>query len=176
MNLEKEKLDILLEQLAPVILPPAEYPPADIVRDTSRDEIIGRIKNNAKTVDIGLTDDHWEVINFILDFYVHCCQTKAPKYMGHKEYWKYIDCDGDADCQNKIDAANETTCKYGQLSSKEAIKAYRVYRVLLKAFKEKGGKKHLYKLFPYGPLFTTHLLAQLPRLVNDVDPHYGTAY
>jgi hypothetical protein len=46
----------------------------------------------------------------------------------------------------------------------------------LKAFSEKGGKKHLYRLFPYGPLFTIHLLAQLPRLRNDVDPHFGTAY
>ena len=176
MDSGREKLDVLLGKLAPVILPPAEYPPADIVRNTPREEIIERIKNNAKSVGINLEDAHWEVINFIFDFYVHCCETKDPKYLGHKEYWKYIDCEYDADCQHVDDASNTALCQYGQLSTKEAIKAYRVYRILLKAFKDKGGKKHLYKLFPYGPLFTVHLLAQLPRLINDVDPHYGTAY
>ena len=79
------------------------------------------------------------------------------------------------DCEEDAETINEQ-CPFGQLSVKEATKAYRVYRVLLKAYKKKGGKKHLYKLFPYGPLFTIHLLAQLPRLINDVDPHYGTAY
>ena len=172
----QEDLDVLLEKLAPVVLPPSEYPPADIVKDTSRDELLARVKQNAEEVAITLTDEHWEVIDFLFDFYAFCCDTKNPKYVGHKDYWKYIDCEADKDCQNEIDQANETTCKYGKLSTKEAIKAYRVYRILLKAFKGKGGKKHLYKLFPFGPVFTIHLLAQLPRLINDVDPHYGTAY
>ena len=176
MSIGDEKLDALLEQLAPVLLPPAEYPPADVVRDTPREEIIERIIKNAKYIDIELTDDHWDVINFLFDFYVYCCETKDPGYLGHKKYWQYIDCISDVDCEKKLDAGSDANCQFGQLNTKEAIKAYRVYRVLLKAFKDKGGKKHLYELFPYGPLFTIHLLAQLPRLINDVDPHYGTAY
>ncbi len=172
----QEDLDVLLEKLAPVVLPPAEYPPADIVKDTPREELVTRVKENAEDVNIALTDEHWEVINFLFDFYAFCCDTKSPKYVNHKEYWKYIDCDSDEDCQHELDAINETTCQYGQLSTKEAIKAYRVYRILLKAFKARGGKKHLYRLFPFGPIFTVHLLAQLPRLIDDVDPHYGTAF
>ncbi len=174
--MDTKKLDILLEKLSPVLLPPAEYPPAIVVKDTPRNELIERIKNNAKTINLDLTDEHWEVINFLFDFYVHCCDTKDPGYTGHKSYWKYVDCTADENCQHALDAEDEEHCKYGQLSNKEAIKAYRIYRILVKAFKDKGGKKHLYKLFPFGPLFTVHLLAQLPRLIDDVDPHYGTAY
>ncbi len=175
MSIGDEKLDVLLDKLAPVILPPAEYPPADVVRDTPREEIIERIKHNASEIGMDLGDDHWDVINFLFDFYVNCCETKAPHYLGQKKYWEYIDCIRNHDCDEDKDTVTEK-CPFGQLSVKEATKAYRVYRILLKAFKDKGGKKHLYKLFPYGPLFTIHLLAQLPRLIDDVDPHYGTAY
>jgi sulfur relay (sulfurtransferase) DsrC/TusE family protein len=176
MSIGDEKLDVLLDKLAPVILPPAEYPPADVVRDTPREEIIERIKHNASIIGMDLTDDHWEVIDFVFDLYVYCCETKDPGYLGHQKYWKYIDCISDQDCEQKLDAGADEKCQYGQLSTREATKAYRIYRILLKAFKDKGAKKHLYKLFPYGPLFTIHLLAQLPRLIDDVDPHYGTAY
>ncbi len=176
MSIGDSKLDELLEKLAPVMLPPAEFPPADVVRDTPREELIERVTNNAKAIDINLTDEHWEVINFLFDFYINCCQAKPTAYKGHKKYWEYIDCIRFNDCEEKQDAENGKDCKFGTLPRKEAIKAYRVFRVLIKAFRKKGAKKHLYKLFPYGPLFTIHLMAQLPRLVNDVDPHYGTAY
>lgn len=175
MSIGDSKLEALLDQLAPVILPPAEYPPADVVRDTPREDIAERIKNNAAEIGMDLNDEHWEVINFLFDFYENCCETREPHYLGQKHYWEYIDCIRNHDCNEDKETATEK-CPYGQLSVKEATKAYRVYRVLLKAFKNKGGKKHLYTLFPYGPLFTIHLLAQLPRLINDVDPHYGTAY
>ena len=176
MITEDSKLDSLLERLAPVMLPPAEYPPADVVKDTPREDIIERIENNSAVIDMTLTDDHWEVIHFLLDFYTYCCKANKTAYEGKNKYWEYIDCLQYGDCNHPIENADEDKCVFGQLSRKEAIKAYRVYRVLLKAFTEKGGKKHLYQLFPYGPLFTIHLLAQLPRLINDVDPHYGTAY
>lgn len=176
MSFDKQKLDDLLEQLAPVLLPPAEFPPADIVRETPREELIQRIKDNAEEIGYELTDEHWEVINFLFDFYVHCTEENPTAYKGHKKYWEYIDCVRNNECEADMDARAGEKCPYGQLSRKEALKAYRVYRVLVKAFKDKGGKKHLYKLFPYGPLFTIHLLAQLPRLVEDIDPHYGTAY
>ena len=175
MSIGDTRLDVLLDELAPVLLPPAEFPPADVVRDTPREELIERIENNSEVVGIELTDDHWEVINFLFDFYENCCETKEPHYLGHKGYWEYIDCVRNRDCEEDEETISEK-CPYGQLSAKEATKAYRVYRVLLKAYKNKGGKRHLYKLFPYGPLFTIHLMAQLPRLINDVDPHYGTAY
>lgn len=176
MSIGDKQLDELLDRLAPVILPPAEYPPADVVRDTPRDQIVERIENNASKINLELSEEHWEVIDFLFGFYVYCCETKDPGYLGHQKYWEYIDCISEQDCEQKLDSGGDTHCEYGQLSAKQAIKAYPVYRVLLKAFKQKGGKKHLYKLFPYGPIFTIHLLAQLPRLVNDVDPHYGTAY
>ena len=175
MSIGDTRLDVLLEELAPVLLPPAEYPPADIVRDTPREELIDRIENNAEVVGLDIDDKHLEVINFLFDFYENCCETKAPHYLGQKGYWEYIDCVRHHDCDEDKETVSEK-CPFGQLSVKEATKAYRVYRILLKAFKNKGGKKYLYKLFPYGPLFTIHLLAQLPRLINDVDPHFGTAY
>lgn len=170
------KIDDLIEQLAPVILPPAEYPPADIVRDTPREELIERVKQNAEELGMELTDDHWEVINFLFDFYVNCTEANPTAYKGHNKYWEYIDCVRNNECTPDLEGADEDKCKYGSLSRKDAIEAYRVYRILVKAFKDKGGKKHLYKLFRFGPLFTIHLLAQLPRLVGDVDPHMGTAY
>ncbi len=176
MNENNEQISNLLEQLEPLALPPAKYPPAIIVRDTERERLVKRIEENAQLVGIELNDDHWEVIHFLFDFYINCCEQKDPGYLGQKTYWKYIDCLRDPDCRKTLDNANTTDCRYGKISAKEAIKAYPVYRILLKAFKHKGGKKHLYKLFPYGPLFTIHLLAQLPRLINDVNPHYGTAY
>ena len=176
MTLNNKELDDLFDQIAPVLLPPAEYPPADVVRDTPREDLLARIKSNAEEVGISLTEDHWEVINFLFDFYVNCCEEKPTAYKGHKKYWEYIDCIRNNDCEAEMDAKSGKKCPYGQLSRSEAIKAYRVYRILMKAFKTKGGKKHLYQLFPYGPLFTIHLLAQLPRLVDDVNPHYGTAY
>ncbi len=176
MSIGDKKLEDMLSQLAPVLLPPADYPPADIVRETAREEINQRIKANAELLDMELTDDHWEVINFLFDFYEKCCEANPTAYEGKNKYWEYIDCLQNQDCNAELDAEDDQFCRYGKLSRKEANRAYRVYRILTKAFKEKGGKKHLYKLFPYGPLFTIHLLAQLPRLENDVNPHFGTAY
>ena len=173
MSVGDKTLDDILEVLDPVSLPPADYPPAVIVRDTPREEILERISNNAERVGLKLTDEHWEVIHFLLDFYTHCCETRDPGYVSSEVYWKYVNCLDDPECRKE----DETKpCPYGQLSSEESYKAYPLYRVLLRAFSDKGGKKHLYRLFPYGPLFTIHLLAQLPRLRNGVDPHFGTAY
>jgi len=176
MPIGNKELDELFSKVAPVILPPAEYPPADVVRDTPREEIIERITDNASAIGIEFTEEHWDVVNFLFDFYKNCCENKPTAYKGRKKYWEYIDCVQNNDCEHELDGADKANCKFGKLSRKEATKAYRVYRVLLKAYKNKGGKKQLYKLFPYGPLFTIHLLAQLPRLTNDVDPHYGIAY
>ncbi len=176
MNAGDEKLEVLLEKLAPVVLPPADFPPAQIVKDTPRQELLERIRKNAEEVDLELTDDHWEVIHFLLDFYAFCTETHEPKYQNAHQYWQYVDCQNDPNCETELEGERSETCRYGKLSANEATKAYRVYRMLLKAFAAKGGKKRLYELFPYGPVFTIHLLAGLPRLWNDVDPHFGTAY
>ena len=166
-----EKLDKILAALDPIELPPADYPPAVIVRESDRDELLARVKDNAKTTGIELTDAHYEVINFLFDFYSHCCAQDDPGFIDPLNYWKKVD-----KMQAQDDSDNNAQCEYGQLSAAEALNAYRIYRVLVKAFKDKGGKKHLYQLFPYGPIFTIHLLAQLPRLLNDTDRHYGTAF
>jgi sulfur relay (sulfurtransferase) DsrC/TusE family protein len=176
MSTQNEALDRILAELSPVILPPAEYPPAVIVRDTPREELLARIKSNAEKINMELGDEHEEVINFLFDFYIHCCEAKDPGYIAQKVYWKYIDRTQIEDCKNPIDQADDHHCQYGQLTYREATKAYRIYRILSKAFKDKGGGKHLYTLFPHGALFSIHLLAQLPRLSNDINAHTGTAY
>ena len=176
MNTGDERLEGIPARLAPVVLPPADFPPAQIVRDTPREELRDRIRKNAEEVGIELTEAHWEVIDFLLDFYTYCCETHAPRYTDMRAYWRYIDCLKDPQCESEMEGKKTETCQYGQLSATEATSAYLVYRVLLKAFADKGGKKHLYELFPYGPVFTIHLLAGLPRLRHDVDPHFGTAY
>ena len=168
MKTNDPELSAILSKLSPVILPPADYPPSIIVRDTPREELVERIRANAEEVGIDLTEEHWEIIHFLLDFYVNCCEVRDPGYLDYHAYWKQVDC-----CEDSLNAQD---CPYGTLNVKKATSAYRVYRVLLKAFKHKGGKKHLYRLFPHGPLFTIHLLAQLPRLRHDIDPHSGTAY
>jgi len=166
----------MLKVVQPISLPPAEYPPAIIVRDTPREELEQRIRTNAEKMGLELTDEHWEVINWLFDFYIHCCDTEDPGYLEQETYWKYVNCLYDDDCRNELAGEDQADCPHGKLSRKEATKAYPVYRILVKAFKHKGGSKHLYTLFPYGPLFTIHLLAQLPRLMNDANPHFGTAF
>jgi len=173
---QDEKLDAILKALDPVVLPPADYPPAVIVRESDRDQLMARIADNAKTTGIELTDEHYEVIHFLFDFYANCCAADDPGFINPRHYFSMVDRMQRKENDNTTAHDSTTECQYGQLSSNEALDAYRVYRVLTKAFRDKGGKKHLYKLFPYGPVFTIHLLAQLPRLLHDVDPHYGTAF
>ncbi|HEC06545.1 MAG TPA: hypothetical protein ENJ12_06825 [Thiolapillus brandeum] len=173
MTTENDRLDAILNELAPVLLPPADYPPAYIVRDTPRDELMERIRRNAGEVGIDLTEAHYEVIRFVLDFYAHCCAADQPGYTDFLAYWRQVDSQRQED---KAAGDGKEVCRFGRLSAREATNAYRVYRVLLKAFADKGGKRYLYRLFPYGPVFTIHLLARLPRLRHDVDPHFGTAY
>ncbi len=171
-NLE---LDDMMEKLEPILLPPADYPPAAIVRDTPRDELIQRIHKNAEETGFELTGDHLEVINFLFDFYTNCCEHKDPGYIEKQVYWKYVDKFAAGEDQ-ELDGTDKSDCQFGQLSASEAIKANRVYYILAKAFKDKGGKKYLFNLFPHGPLFSIHYLAQLPRLHNEVEPGMGVAY
>jgi sulfur relay (sulfurtransferase) DsrC/TusE family protein len=176
MNVENDELKEMLNELTPVLLPPVEYPPAVIVRDTPRDEILTRINKSAKLIELELSDEHYEVINFLFDFYTYCCESRGPGYTEQKTYWQYVDRPSVDDNHNEIDQADDAHCQYGQLSVKDATRGYRVFRILKKAFSGRGGSKYLYRLFPFGPLFTIHLLAQLPRLSDDIDIHYGTAF
>lgn len=43
-------------------------------------------------------------------------------------------------------------------------------------FIPQGGRKHLYRLFPDGPLSTIHYLADLPGLSNENDRSFGTSF
>ncbi len=43
-------------------------------------------------------------------------------------------------------------------------------------FEFQGGRKHLYRLFPDGPLSTIHELADLPSLGNETDKSFGTSW
>jgi hypothetical protein len=93
------------------------------------------------------------VIHFLFDFYESFYETKVPHYLvlyqtciarvpGQKNYWEYID----YICHYGCDKDKETVTEkrhFGRLSIKKATKAYRVYRILLKAFKNKGGKRYL---------------------------------
>jgi hypothetical protein len=126
------------------------------------------------------------VIHFLFDFYESFYETKVPHYLvlyqtciarvpGQKNYWEYIDYICHHDCDKDKETVTEKY-PFERLGVKKATKAYRVYRILLKAFKNKGGKRYLYKLFPYESLFMIHLLAQVTYLINDIDPHYGTIY
>ncbi len=164
----------ILEVLEPVPLPPAEFPPSVIVRDTPREELMQRVRDNAASAGLEWTEEHEAVAQWLFDFYSHCCDAPGQAYTDIEDYKRYLKCLKDKNCTD--DGEQSEACAHGQLSASEAINAYRVYRILLKAFADKGGKAHLYRLFPLGPIFTIHLLAQLPRLVHDVDPHFGTAY
>jgi|GEM_PF-3943061 len=176
MNTGDATLERILEAVTPIPLPPADFPPSQIVKDTPREELLARIHANAEKAGIELTDEHQEVIDWLLDFYTYCCESRAPVYTDLRAYQRYLDCIKDPSCHDELEGKRTSTCRYGQLSAGQATSAYRVFRILLKAFADKGGKKRLYRLFPYGPIFTIHLLAELPRLRNDVDPHFGTAY
>lgn len=166
-------LESTLNEIAPVLLPPADYPPTSIVKDTPRDEMVERIKANAAKANLTLTDEHWDVIHFLFDLYTHCCEDTPGSYLNQMAYWKKID---DQVAQDKADNKADLPCRYGSLTVNQSLRAYNVFRLLTRAYKEQGGKKYLYKLFPLGPVFTIHLLAQLPRLRDDVDPHFGTAF
>ena len=163
--------------LPSVTLSPTEFPPADIVRDTPREELLERVRRNAEKIGLTLTEEHWQVIDFLFDFYAKCCDSHSPRYLEQQVYWRYVDRQQQLDqVKDECDEDDLQCCPHGRLGSNEALKAYRVYRVLLKAFRDQGGKRFLYEHFPYGPLYTIHLLAQLPRLMNDADTHSGTAY
>ncbi len=54
--------------------------------------------------------------------------------------------------------------------------ARQLMNIMHQEFKDRGGKKYLYRLFPNGPLSTIHDLIDLPNLNNQVDLGFGTSY
>lgn len=54
--------------------------------------------------------------------------------------------------------------------------ARQLMNIMHQEFKEEGGRKYLYRLFPDGPLSTIHDLIDLPHLGNQVDLGFGTSY
>lgn len=58
----------------------------------------------------------------------------------------------------------------------ECQHAREMSKMLSEEFKDKGGKRYLYQLFPRGPVTQIHDLANLTRLENERDMGFGTAY
>lgn len=58
----------------------------------------------------------------------------------------------------------------------ECRQARKMMRMLETEFKERGGKRYLYMLFPDGPVRQTHELAGLASLHNQTDSGFGTSF
>lgn len=54
--------------------------------------------------------------------------------------------------------------------------ARQLMKLMKQEFRDQGGQKMLYRLFPQGPLSTIHALTELPDLRHQVDLGFGTSY
>lgn len=54
--------------------------------------------------------------------------------------------------------------------------ARQLMNIMHQEFADQDGRKHLYRLFPKGPLSTIHALIDLPDLNNQRDLGFGTSY
>lgn len=83
----------------------------------------------AEEEQITLSQEHWEVINFLRDYYRRC----------------------------------------GPCPSGRAVQG-----LLEEEFARKGGRKHLYHLFPHGPVVQAYKIAGLPLPAYSMDPSFGS--
>jgi len=97
----------------------------------NRAEVEQRVEKNARSMGMVLSEQHQQVIAFVLDFYEAC-----------------------DDCRN----------------------ARQLMNLMKREFRDQGGQKMLYRLFPQGPLSTIHNLTELPDLRHQVDLGFGTSY
>lgn len=104
------------------------YDTVNLVRVTgfTREEV----EERARKIGIVLTDEHWDAINFVKNFY---------------------DYHEDEELQIK-DYNNAIKGKYAQ----------------------QGGLKHLYSLFPEGPINTITQLAGIPEVKSTQNPSMGS--
>ena len=116
-------IDEMFPRAEPVMRPPLPVLKTDTVYDL--------IAQRAAEKGLQLSDQHMDVINFVLDFYEHC-----------------------DDCENARQLAD----------------------MMQDEFIPQGGRKHLYRLFPDGPLSTIHYLADLPSLSSQNDKSFGTSF
>jgi len=119
--------DVTIDEMFPRAVPVMRAP----LPVLKTEKIYARINRKAKEFGLQLSDEHREVIDFILDFYEVC-----------------------DDCEN----------------------ARKLADMLQDEFKEMGGRKYLYQLFPEGPLSTIHELADLPSLGHEKDKSFGTRW
>jgi tRNA 2-thiouridine synthesizing protein E len=87
--------------------------------------------SEAKRHGLDISDEHFDVIHFLRDYYVEHGWPKS---------------------------------------------VHKLSRLLDNQFRHIGGKRHLHKLFPQGPLNQGAQLAGLPMLYNTVDKSFGTAH
>lgn len=119
--------DVSLDEMFPRAEPVFRPPLPTLKTET----VYQAIAERATAKGLELSDEHMEVINFVLDFYETC-----------------------DDCQNARALAD----------------------MMQDEFAQQGGRKHLYQLFPDGPLSTIHELADLPSLGNETDQSFGTRF
>ena len=58
----------------------------------------------------------------------------------------------------------------------ECRNARQMSNLLAEEFKDRGGRRYLYRLFPNGPVRQIHELADMPELLYEVDQGFGTSY
>ncbi|RMG51903.1 MAG: TusE/DsrC/DsvC family sulfur relay protein [Gammaproteobacteria bacterium] len=58
----------------------------------------------------------------------------------------------------------------------DELKATKLIRELSERFKDKGGKKYLYELFPKGPISQGSRIAGIPAPEGADDPHFGSVH
>jgi len=61
-------------------------------------------------------------------------------------------------------------------SCPECRHAREMSKMLDDEFREQGGRKYLYQLFPSGPVRQISNLVQLKQLENEIDQGFGTSY
>ena len=105
------------------------------------------------SIDLGLDHSRSDTINLIKE------NAHKRNMILHKDHWEVLEL--------VLDIYE---------SCQECRQARKMMRMLESEFKDRGGKRYLYMLFPDGPVRQTHELAGLSRLHNQTDAGFGTSF